>query len=1552
MNIDQARAIVLELLRAKGKATNSEMLEAVGGNEAVLRQIREDLILDDLADDKKGVGLVCTDATFRSEASTQSGPSPAAVPDESRTADFVPETREPALGSPSARSSPTKRRVFLSYGRRDAKPLADRLALDLARHGFEVWQDVHQIRSGSDWQERIVDALRQSDAVVALLSPHAVRLSVGPGNPDNTDSVCLDELSYARFGQPPKPIIPVMAITCEPPFCIFRLDYVDLRTWATEEGETQYQAGLRRLLDSIHAALRGVTRFRASSEQLQPWDFADFLAEKRQDFCGRQWLFQELDSWRKASRHERALLITGDPGTGKSAIVAQLVHLNPDGQVLAYHCCQADTEATLEPWRFVRSIAAMIASKIEAYARRLEEPALKEALDEARCRQDPGLAFEQAVLAPLAALDAPPEVVRYLLIDALDEALSYKGSPNLVALLSLRLRRLPHWLRIVATTRRNADVLQALAGLRAVELDAQDHRNLADIGEYIAGRLHLPQLRAQMAASGRHDDEVVHWLRERSEGNFLYVQQALDGIEREVQSFEDVKNLPPGLDGLYVRFFQRCFPDEASFAAVRRVLEVVVASQEPLSAAELAAATGWDSADLLAQGLEPLAVYLRARGEPGQPPRFALYHKSLADWLSDPRQSRALHFADPAQGHRQLAAMCWNAYQTAAATMPRYALAHLPVHLAAAGRWEDVRQALTNLHYMQAKCQAGMVFDLQRDFQTVLDAFPAGQEERNEEDQRREQLTVYAQGLLAFAREWASVRYSAEAEATPSSCWRRWRSWIARRGRSAAATPRSAQAGVPNVVLPPPPDTCPTHWAMRAAEARTHQASAEQTAGTQTGIDVLRALAKFVSSHTDALSGLPEETVIHARNYASEGAVVELAEPLAAALSRAWIARNFRPPMPPLHPLSVRVLRGHERWVRAVALTPDGRFAVSGGDDGTVRVWHLSTGEPQWALEGHAGAVTGVAITADGKTAVSVSRDGTACVWDLHSGRTTHKLPAVPRGLSSVAITPDGSLIVVGRYGRSLLVWDVGGAEPRTWRLHGHREGVSCVAVTADGRTAVSGSSDRTLCLWDLDGRRPTRVLHGHNSGLTAVAMTPDGKTIVSASQGRNLRVWDGASGRQIRTLEGHSGRVQTVAVTPDGHTAFSVASDMTLRTWDLTSGTACRVFRGHTLGMSAVALTPDAKTGVTASHDGTLGVWNLAHGTSTATPEMHTLAVKLLALSADAKRVLSASHDRSLKIWDLDSGHLIAALQGHTGQIEDLVVSADGRHAVTASQDETIRMWDLQTLQEVRTLVGHASWVHGLALTPDGNTALCPNDDRGIHVWDLPSGRERCVLQGHRAGVRSLVLSHDGKTAMSGGWDRDLLIWDLATGTLLRTLCGHSLEINCLALTPDGRHVVSGSSDYTLRVWDVQTGEVRAVLEGHSQRVRFVALTPDGRIAVSASDDRTVRSWDLVQGRPLGVLTGHKGAVRSVAITPDGSLAVSISKDTTVRLWDLQNCRPLAAYDAAASLLSVSAIRPDGCFACGASDGQVHLLQLRNVSPALPAAGPGSTSQGNATLP
>jgi WD40 repeat protein len=109
-----------------------------------------------------------------------------------------------------------------------------------------------------------------------------------------------------------------------------------------------------------------------------------------------------------------------------------------------------------------------------------------------------------------------------------------------------------------------------------------------------------------------------------------------------------------------------------------------------------------------------------------------------------------------------------------------------------------------------------------------------------------------------------------------------------------------------------------------------------------------------------------------------------------------------------------------------------------------------------------------VAVTADGKRAVSVSRDHTLKVWNLDSGREVRTLTGHTGAVMAVAVTVDGQRAVSAAGDQTLKVWDVGsGRELRT--LEGHTDSVHAVAVTPDGQRAVSASEDNTVKVWGLE---------------------------------------------------------------------------------------------------------------------------------------------------------------------------------------------------------------------------------------------------------------------------------------------------------------------------------------------------------------------------------------------------------------------------------------------------------------------------------------------------
>ena len=99
--------------------------------------------------------------------------------------------------------------------------------------------------------------------------------------------------------------------------------------------------------------------------------------------------------------------------------------------------------------------------------------------------------------------------------------------------------------------------------------------------------------------------------------------------------------------------------------------------------------------------------------------------------------------------------------------------------------------------------------------------------------------------------------------------------------------------------------------------------------------------------------------------------------------------------------------------VNAVALSSDGRRAVSGSADNTLRMWDLESGQTLQTLQGHTDWVLAAALTPDGRYAVSGSRDYTLRVWNLKDGKELLTF-TVDGTVTACAVGPDSLTIVAG----------------------------------------------------------------------------------------------------------------------------------------------------------------------------------------------------------------------------------------------------------------------------------------------------------------------------------------------------------------------------------------------------------------------------------------------------------------------------------------------------------------------------------------------------------
>ncbi|WP_308197977.1 WD40 repeat domain-containing serine/threonine-protein kinase [Saccharopolyspora soli] len=289
----------------------------------------------------------------------------------------------------------------------------------------------------------------------------------------------------------------------------------------------------------------------------------------------------------------------------------------------------------------------------------------------------------------------------------------------------------------------------------------------------------------------------------------------------------------------------------------------------------------------------------------------------------------------------------------------------------------------------------------------------------------------------------------------------------------------------------------------------------------------------------------------------------------------------------------------------ALELNADDRIAVSGGGDGTVRVWDVDSGTCLRVIAKHPSLVNAVGVSDDGSRAMSASRDGTIAAWSVETGERISVLDRpLALGATAAAFDRAGQLALVAGADSVIRLWnlDTGACERE---MPGHAQRISALWLGPD--LTASAGSDGVVRLWDLETGQCLRTLHGHTHSVMSVCLSPDGRHALSAGgyTDRTIRWWDTATGECLRVFGDEPDnpravdsvpKVQSkkVRFSPDGRFALSGGSDATVRIWELATGRCLRVLDGHNGEVSAVVISSDAQFVLSASWDGTIRRWEL----------------------------------------------------------------------------------------------------------------------------------------------------------------------------------------------------------------------------------------------------------------------------------------------------------------------------------------------------------------------
>jgi WD40 repeat protein len=331
-----------------------------------------------------------------------------------------------------------------------------------------------------------------------------------------------------------------------------------------------------------------------------------------------------------------------------------------------------------------------------------------------------------------------------------------------------------------------------------------------------------------------------------------------------------------------------------------------------------------------------------------------------------------------------------------------------------------------------------------------------------------------------------------------------------------------------------------------------------------------------------------------------EGQFVELARnrvdalrpPPAAAPPPMVVPPEPTPPKPPpvvsapLHSFSPS-----EIVSTALALSPNGGYAVSGLRDGMLSIWEITSSKEFRRLMGHSGAILTVSISSDGRFFASGGEDATIRLWSFSASREVQRIRA-GGVITALAFSPNGRNLVSGDRSGAVKLWNAAdGALLK--EFPGQTSRSLAVGFSANGRYVLSGAADGYARVWDV-GSGASSSFGPHSSEVLAVHMSADGARLTSASADGALWSWDVATRERSSRVSDEKAAAALAAITTDGRNALIARSDGQSTLWDTQAARAIKRFTSPASAVTAVALSPEGRLALVAADGQQTRLWAL----------------------------------------------------------------------------------------------------------------------------------------------------------------------------------------------------------------------------------------------------------------------------------------------------------------------------------------------------------------------